>query len=73
MTSKKASEKKRKRGRPKTGGRAPIRPIRFHDDDWKLIGRAAKKAGKPTGTYVRETTLGTARNDLGMPQPDKNA
>jgi hypothetical protein len=76
MTSKKASEKKRRPGRPKIGkgGRTPIRAIRFRDDDWKLLVRAAKKSdNKPAGTYVREKALEAARKDLGIPEPDKNA
>lgn len=70
MPIKRKGGEKRKRGRPPSArGAAPLRPIRCHDDDWKVIEKAAKKAKKPTGTYVREKALGAARRDLGIADP----
>jgi hypothetical protein len=69
-----ATKKKAKRGRPPSDrGTPPLRNFRCHDDDWKLIGRAAKSAKKPVGTYVRVKALEAARNDLGLPREDNEA
>jgi hypothetical protein len=66
--------KKRPRGRPKSARGTPeIRKFRCHDDEWNIIKRAAKQAKKPTGTYVRESTLGAARDLLGMPKGERES
>jgi hypothetical protein len=39
-------------------GRRRVRKIRYHDDEWSVIGSHARACGLPPATFVRKVSLG---------------
>lgn len=55
---------KRKRGRPATGA-MPIRWYRMHDEQFRLVKRAAEESGMSVADYTRSTMTTRSKRVLG--------